>query len=73
MQAINTLAFQRLKPRQAVLCPREESLKAYEDCRACRFLIGVEYDGMVYCSCAQSDRLSQSKKPTIFDNIGSFL
>jgi len=73
MEEIRIVAFQRLKPRQAVQCPREGCLKLQDDCKACRYLIGVEYDGMVYCSCTQSDRSSQAKMPTIFDNVGSFL
>lgn len=68
MQAINTLVFQRLKPRQAVLCPREGCLKTHENCKACRYLIGMEYDGVVYCSCKQSDRLPNSRQ-SILDNI----
>jgi len=73
MQEINILVFQRLKPRQAVLCPWEGCLKTHEDCKACRYLIGVEYDGVVYCSFKPLDQQPRSKQPTVLDNIGSFL
>jgi len=63
-----TIVFQRLKPRQVVSCPREGCLKTHEDCRACRYLIGVEYDGVVYYSCRQSDRLPNSRQ-TVLDGI----
>jgi len=68
MQKINTLVFQRLKPKQSVQCPREGCLKTHEDCKACRYLIGVEYDGVVYCSCKQSDRLPNSRQ-TVLDGV----
>jgi len=68
MQEINTLVFQRLKPKQAVRCPRGGCLKMHEDCKACRYLIGVEYDGVVYCSYKQSDRLPNPRQ-TVLDDI----
>jgi len=68
MEGSINLVFQRLKPRQVVLCPRTFCLKTHEDCKACKYLVGVEYDGIVYCSCKQSDQLPNVRQ-TVLDGI----